>query len=336
MVWEQSSSPGGIKAQNKNKDDQYNLKIPVELVVVPVTVEDKDGNLVSGLTKDDFELYVEEVPQPITFFSSDPVPLSVAILIDKSMESTSFATIKNTLTSLVESFSPFDEIAIFQFENTSDKIQDFTFNKEDVLTTFKKLSFASGSGSTFGASPLGGTGGEVGGQTAINGVILDTPNGKVQPPKTINTHINDAIFNTAMELRRRNKERRGVIVIISNGQNAPGNRVSYDDAISAVVRSDIQVYAIGQGSSLFYRKLNILSKYAHASGGSVFFPLKNESLSDAYQKTSQMARNKYVLGFTPQEIVKVPTFRKVSVRVRNKEAKAETIRYRKGFYLMPH
>src|SRR4249920_992495 len=86
--------PSPITAQKK--DDTFNLKVPVELVIVPVTVEDKDGNLVSGLTKDDFELYVEGVRQEITYFSSDPVPLSVAILIDKSMESTALSSIKNT------------------------------------------------------------------------------------------------------------------------------------------------------------------------------------------------------------------------------------------------
>ena len=324
--------PSLVGAQKK--DDTYHLKVPVELVIVPVTVEDKDGNLISNLTKEDFELYVEGVPQAVTYFSSDPVPLSVAVLIDKSMESTTLSSIKNTLTSLVESFSPFDEIAIFQFENTSDKIQDFTFNKEEVLTSLKKLSFASGSGSTFGEGSFSGSGGT--GDTKINGVVIDSAQGRVPPPKTLNTHIHDAVFNTAMELRRRSKERRGIIVIISNGQNAPGNRVSYDEAIGAVVRSEIQVYAIAQGSSLFYRKLNLLGKYANASGGSVFFPVKNESLSAAYQKTGQMARNKYVLGFVPRDNVKEPTFQKLTVRIRNKDSKADDVRYRKGFYLMPH
>ena len=318
----------------QKKDDQFNLKVPVELVIVPVTVEDKDGNLIPGLTKEDFELLVENVPQEIRYFSSDPVPLSVAILIDKSMDSTALSSIKNTLTSLVESFSPFDEIAVFQFENTSEKIQDFTFSKEEILAIFKKLSFASGSGPSFGEGPFSGSAGT--GDTTINGVVIDSAKGKVPPPKTLNTHIHDAIFNTATELRRRNKDRRGIIVIISNGQNAPGNRVSYDDAIGVVVRSQILVYGIAQGSSLFYRKLNTLSKYASASGGSVFFPVKNESFSDAYQKTAQMARNQYVLGFTPREHVKEPTFQKLSVLVRNKDTKAENIRFRKGFYLMPH
>jgi hypothetical protein len=31
------------------KDDTFNLKVPVELLIVPVTVEDKDGNLISGV-----------------------------------------------------------------------------------------------------------------------------------------------------------------------------------------------------------------------------------------------------------------------------------------------
>ncbi|HKZ41053.1 MAG TPA: VWA domain-containing protein [Candidatus Hodarchaeales archaeon] len=325
--------PTFVRAQKK--DSQFSLKVPVELVIVPVTVEDKDGNLIGGLSKEDFELFVEEIPQEIIYFSSDPVPLSVAVLIDKSMDSMALSSIKNTLISLVESFSPFDEIALLQFENTTEKVQDFTSDKEEVLRAFKKLSFAGASNTGFGGGPFSGSGGELSGETTINGVVIDTAKGKAPPPKTLNTHIHDAIFNAATELRRRKKDRRGVIVIISNGQNAPGNRVSFDDAMEVVIHSEIQVYGIGQGSSLFYRKLNTLRKYANASGGSVFFPVKSESLAEAYQKIAQTARNKYVLGFTPRESVKEPTFRKLSVRIRNKEAKADNLRFRKGFYVIP-
>jgi hypothetical protein len=55
------------------------LKVPVDLVVVPVTVNDSEGNLVAGLEKSDFLLEDDGVPQPISYFSIDPLPLSVAI-----------------------------------------------------------------------------------------------------------------------------------------------------------------------------------------------------------------------------------------------------------------
>src|SRR5262245_35759725 len=125
---------------NQAQEKPYSLRVPVGLVLVPVTVEDGDGRLIAGLQKEDFQLLEEGIPQPITYFSSDPVPLSAVILIDRSTDASTQSLLKETLLSLTESFSPFDEVAIFQFEHTTDKVQDFTFNKDELLKAFDKIS----------------------------------------------------------------------------------------------------------------------------------------------------------------------------------------------------
>ena len=61
------------------------LRARVELVVVPVNVRDSDGRLVTGLTKDDFKVLEDGVPQSISTFSIDPAPLSAAIIVDDGM-----------------------------------------------------------------------------------------------------------------------------------------------------------------------------------------------------------------------------------------------------------
>lgn len=311
--------------QAKNQD--FSLKVPVELVVVPVTVEDRDGKLVSGLQKDDFEVREEGTVQNLNYFSADPFPLSAAILFDRSTDSRAQTTIHETLLPLIESFSPFDEIALFQFENTTDKVQDFTLDKDQVLKAFKNISLR--------GSPPPVSGGPFTGEPNINGIPVETGSGRSSQPKTLNAHIDDAVFAASQELRRRGKERRKVIIIISNGQNAPGNRNSYESTIESVLNYDIVIYGIGQGSALLYRKLNTLTKYADATGGAVFYPVRTSSFSDSYQKIAQMARNQYVLGYVPQNEVQKVTFRRISVRVRNQEVKVANVRSRKGYYATP-
>jgi len=129
------------QAQEKNqaREKPFSLRVPVELVLVPVSVEDGDGKLIPGLQKEDFQLLEEGIPQTITYFSSDPVPLSAVILIDRSTDAGTQSLLKETLLSLIESFSPFDEVAVFQFEHTSDKVQDFTSNKDELLKAFDKI-----------------------------------------------------------------------------------------------------------------------------------------------------------------------------------------------------
>jgi len=55
-----------------------------ELVVLPVTVTDKDGRLITGLPREHFAVFDEGRPQDITAFSSQDVPVSIALVIDDS------------------------------------------------------------------------------------------------------------------------------------------------------------------------------------------------------------------------------------------------------------
>ena len=54
---------------------------------LPITVTDKKGNFVPGLTKEDFIILEDKVPQTIETFSDDlsqTTPLYVAVLMDTS------------------------------------------------------------------------------------------------------------------------------------------------------------------------------------------------------------------------------------------------------------
>src|SRR5215470_1264655 len=124
----------------RSQDQGFSLKVPVDLVIIPATVEDKDGKPVYDLRKEDFDLREDGVVQNIRYFSADPFPLSVAILLDRSTDAHTQTILRETLLSLVEAFSGFDELSLFQFENTTEKLQDFTFNKDEILKAFKNLS----------------------------------------------------------------------------------------------------------------------------------------------------------------------------------------------------
>jgi VWFA-related protein len=314
---------------NKVPDDkELTLKVPVELVLVPVTVEDKDGMPLAGLQKEDFTLSEDGMPQRISFFSVDPFPMSVAILVDRTNDAQTFSNLQQTLVPLTEAFSAFDEMAVYQFESTSEKVQDFTSNKDEILKAFKRIGLK-GASPDLSGGPFSST------ETTINGIPLPTASGTVQPPKTINTHIDDAIFNAAIDLRRRNKDRRKVILVISSGQNAPGNRHSSGDTVEALTRSEVVVYGISGGASRLVRR-STLSHFAGATGGSVSYPVRLEHFAGTYQKIALLARNQYVLGYLPESEPDKLTFRKIEVSVISKETKVGNVRHRKGYYAVPH
>src|SRR5881409_4181594 len=61
------------------------IRTRVDLVVVPMSMKDAKGKLVTGLTKDDFIVREDGKVQTITNFDTDPQPLSVAIVVDDGM-----------------------------------------------------------------------------------------------------------------------------------------------------------------------------------------------------------------------------------------------------------
>ncbi len=309
------------------KTDEYTVKVPVDLVLVPVTVEDGGGMPIPGLQKENFKLSEQGVPQQVSFFSVDPFPMSVAILIDRTGDAKTFAALKETLVPLTEAFSAFDEMAVYQFENTLDKVQDFTADKDEVLKAFKRISLV-GAAPALSSEPFSNG-------TTINGISMETATGKVPPPKTINIHIDDAIFNASIDLRQRSKNRRRVILVISNGQNAPGNRHSFEDTVEALTRNEVVVYGIGQGTAFLMRK-NILTRYANSTGGSVCYPVGVNGFSETYQKIAQLARNQYILGYIPDAKVVALSYRRIEVTVESKEIKVSKVRHRKGYYAVPH
>src|SRR5262249_61357307 len=75
QIRSQLSDPG-------SQDDR--IKIPTELVSLPVTVTDAYNRLVTGLDKQHFEVFEDKVKQDISFFSDDDAPVSLGIVFDVS------------------------------------------------------------------------------------------------------------------------------------------------------------------------------------------------------------------------------------------------------------
>jgi len=314
-----------------SESKEFQLRVPVSEVVVPVTVEDGDGRPFYNLKKEDFALYEDSMPQIISRFSIDPVPLSIAILIDSSNGILAQSLIKDNLTPLIESLSQFDEACLYEFEHVPDLIQEFTSDKDLLRKAFNKITLAANS-PAFDASdhsPFSNT-------PLINGIPIGTGVNQTQPNKTLNTHIDDAIFAAAQSLRSRSKERRKIIFLVSNGQNAPGNRHSYEGTMESLLTGEIIVYGIGQGTSLVSRRVgNRVARYANDTGGAVLYPIKSGSFAESVQRITQIARNQYVLGYSPAKLPEKPTYRKITVELLGAQNKSLKVRSRKGYIAIP-
>jgi Ca-activated chloride channel family protein len=60
------------------------LRVDVNMVLVPVTVTDRSGRLITGLDRSRFKVLDEGVAQPIAAFSVEDLPVSIGLVLDVS------------------------------------------------------------------------------------------------------------------------------------------------------------------------------------------------------------------------------------------------------------
>jgi VWFA-related protein len=123
---------GGVQAAGQQGDDRFRFRTGVELVNVTVTVTDREGRFVPNLRRDDFVVYEDGRPQPITYFANERVPVSLGIAIDTSgsMAGQKIASAREALRRFLEDLlKPDDEIFVYRFSDAPELIQDWTTDR---------------------------------------------------------------------------------------------------------------------------------------------------------------------------------------------------------------
>ncbi len=336
-----------------SREQLWVLQHEVSFVTVPVTVKDRDGHLVEGLLPNNFSVYEDGVKQNLKFFTSDPFPLSAAVVIDLGMGDNVVSKVRDSLPALVGAFGQYDEVAIFSYYDTVKKWQDLTPADKVSSATLRQLK--SQKGSTSGAPVIGGPLGQPG--PVINGRNMDnTPNmssmpttGSIRPSRV----LNDAILAAAQNLARKDRMRRSqseqgadyrkILFVISDGQEW-GSTASYADVMRFLLTNNISVYAVGVGGAAMpiYGRLgkvnvpktgtgNILPKYASATGGQVFSEFGSEAIEAAYSSVTSEARNQYTLGYTTRATPS-GSYRTIEVRISHPGLRVYA---RDGYYPLP-
>src|SRR5215813_1036837 len=118
--------PATQKGDDTNtREDLYKIVSNVNFVQVPVTVKDENGRMVNGLVPKDFVVYENGEKQKMTYFTSDPFPLSAAVVVDLGMPDSAVQKVNQTFSALQGAFSQFDEVALYTYSSTTTRLQGF-------------------------------------------------------------------------------------------------------------------------------------------------------------------------------------------------------------------
>ncbi|HEY3166516.1 MAG TPA: VWA domain-containing protein [Candidatus Binatia bacterium] len=310
----------------------FQIRTRVDLVVVPVTVKGQDDQLITGLQKEDFILFEDGQRQSITNFTIDPVPLSAAVLVDTGVGPESLSKVQQTFPALAGAFSEFDEVAVYRFDKYVAKVIDFSNDMTVVETAMKTLRDIKPDASPYPTSPRSPFSTPV---PVINGAPVIPPGQvgimRTTPPNQTKV-LNDAIFTAASDLAKRLRDRRRIVLIVSDGRTG-GNDHSFDETVKRLLDTGIQVYAVALEPSVL-GKLTTLSDYAKLTGGDAYFATSIQGIEKRYSRATEQARNQYVIGYLSNN--KPPGDEPVLRNIEVKTARAgfETI-HRKGYFQYP-
>jgi len=316
-------------------------------VEVPVTVKDSKGHLVAGLTYRDFRIFENNQRQAIQVFTVDPSPLSIAYVIDQSVTQDVMAKVNESLGAIQGSLTPYDDVAVFSYNNGAQELTGFTGAQSHRLEAVLALNRATGreEGVPVNSGPLAGCAitsndgcvdpnlqqGRSAGGTAFMSI-----------PKEIHT-LNDAILRAAIELSKRPQGRRRVIYVISDGKEY-GSKATLKEVIKYCQTNNIAVYATLVGDSArwgegylsrfhipFQMNDNVLIKYAQATGGSLDTEGSVNGIEKSYQHIAEEARNQYTLVYYSHQPFIDGKYRSIEIRV-DRPAKEIEITAKPGYY----
>jgi Ca-activated chloride channel family protein len=109
------------------------IRSKVDLVLVPVTVTDPANRLVTGLDKENFEVYEGKDRQELRNFSSEDAPISLGVIFD--MSGSMASKIERAREAVIQFFktaNPQDEFFLITFADRPEEISDFTQSIDDL------------------------------------------------------------------------------------------------------------------------------------------------------------------------------------------------------------
>jgi Ca-activated chloride channel homolog len=269
-----------------------------ELVVLHVTVEDRKGTYIGGLSQEAFTVLDDGKPQAVQFFSAADTPASIGLLIDNS------TSMMNKREMVVAAAVGFTEMS-----NPEDEIFVLAFN-EDVSEIWTPRVISATNLVSMRAVLLGGIGAR--GMTALY----------------------DALFIGLQRLAV-GMHTRQVLVVISDGSDNASS-TTLDQVLAKTRSSEAAIFTVMLKDPIG-REGNpkLLRRLAAESGGEAFEPSRLKDVPDTLQHIARDIRSAYTIGFAPDTSVGERQLRRLKVTVRTKDGRTLNARTRGGYLTRP-
>jgi Ca-activated chloride channel homolog len=285
----QASAP----PQNPHADD-YTINVNVDQVVLPATVEDRKGTLVSGLDKNDFQVYEDGALQQIKYFSHQDIPVTVGLVIDNS------GSMRPKRADVIAA-----ALAFARSSNPQDQMFVVNFNEKVSFALPDEIPF------TDQVSQL---------EVALAKVAA---NGE--------TALYDAVAAALEHLRKGSRDKKVLIVISDGGDNASKHTLA--QIMAMIGHPDVIIYTIGIfDEDDADRNPHVLRQLAKDTGGEAFLPESLKEVVPICERIAHDIRSQYTLAYIPTNRKRDGTYRAIQVKADAPGRGRVSVRTRAGYY----
>ena len=275
------------------------IRMNVDLVLVPVTVTDPMNRLVTGLEKNDFQIYENTKEQSIRTFASEDAPVSIGIIFDLSGSMTSkLLRAKEAILQFIKTANPQDEFFVIGFNDRPELIEDFTSSVEDIQARLATV--------------------RSGHRTAL----LDAIYYGVQKMRDAR-HERKALLVVSDGGDNRSRFTEGEV------------RAEVREADVEIY--SIGIFDPYAPTPEERTGPQLLEDVSEVTGGRLFKVDDIDELGDIAEKISTELRNQYVIGYRPQDLSRDGKWRKVKVKLVPPQGLPPlTVHARTGYYAPLH
>jgi len=263
-------------ASQPNQAGPYAIRTSVDLVVLQITVRDHKGAPVSGLTKENFQVYEDKVLQEIDSFGHEDIPVTIGLVIDNS------GSMRSKRPDVVAA-----AMAFVRSSNPADQIFVVNFNENVSMGLPANVSFTNNAGQL---------------ETALSKNVA-----------TGMTALYDAIADAIEQLQKSKWDRKVLIVVSDGGDNASKHNLA--QVMSLVNRSNAAIYTMGIfDESDEDRNPHVLRQLSNASGGEAFFPETLQDILPICEQIAHDIRSQYTITFEPTNKKQDGAYRAIEVK----------------------
>ena len=271
----------------------YTIRVSVGLVVLHATVQNHRGNLVSGLGKDDFQVYEDGVLQQIQYFSHEDIPVTVGLVIDNS--GSMGPKVRDVIAAA---------LAFARSSNPQDQMFVVNFNGHVRFDLPDDKPFTDQPGQL---------------EVALSHIKADGE-----------TALYDAIAAGLEHLKAGNRDKKVLIVISDGGDDASKKKLS--QVLAMARQSDAIIYTLGLFDQNDPDKNpHVLKQLARETGGEAFLPESLSQVVPICEQIARDIRNQYTIAYIPTDRKLDGTYRAIRVKAEAPHRGRLFVRTRAGY-----